>query len=66
MRVRKRHLWPSQQFKLGFPIGLGARDQQGLFFRILTPLCMVASIFHRLSVFANQIRQLPQFTRIQI
>ena len=36
--------------ELGFPIWVLARDQRGLFFRILTPLCIVASIFHRLSV----------------
>src|SRR5271169_4996578 len=37
-------------FKLGFPIWLFAHGQHGLFFRILTPLCIVASYFHRLSV----------------
>ena len=37
-------------FHLGFPIWLLACDQRGLVFRILTPLCMVARIFHRLAV----------------
>jgi len=35
--------------ELGFPIWVLARDQRGLFFRILTPLCIVASILHRWS-----------------
>ena len=34
---------------LEFPIRFVVRDQRGLSFRILTSLCIVASIFHRLN-----------------
>jgi len=37
-----------EMFHLGFSLWLLAQDQGGLFFRILTSLCIFASIFHRL------------------